>query len=139
MNRLKQSEIKDFRQELLKAQKGRCALCGGKVLSKYEALDHDHNTGHIRGVLHTDCNILLGKIENFVLRNGKGILRRGGLQNLLKSCYNYMHIDYSRNPYHPSHRTPEEKQITKYKRILKKAKRESTKQKYIKLIEDLQK
>lgn len=138
-HKLKYNEIKPLREELLSTQKGRCALCGGKVLDTQAALDHDHKSGHIRGVLHFDCNVLLGKIENFVQRKGKGIVTRGGLSNLLKSTYNYMQIDYSRNPLHCTHFTPEEKLLRKYKRLYKKSKRQSTKDKYQILIQETQK
>lgn len=42
-------------------QKGAC-ICGAK-LTKSSALDHDHRTGHARGVLCDDCNTTLGKLE----------------------------------------------------------------------------
>jgi len=49
-------------QRMLVAQNFVCALCGqtnqhGKRL----AVDHDHETGKIRGLLCTHCNITLGR------------------------------------------------------------------------------
>jgi len=55
-------------------QNGKCALCS-KVLEKYGngcgqnkwtrcCIDHNHETGKIRGLLCGDCNITLGHIES---------------------------------------------------------------------------
>lgn len=46
--------------ELLIRQKHACAICG-KGKKKYDlAVDHDHKTGKIRGVLCSPCNRALG-------------------------------------------------------------------------------
>lgn len=55
----------DYRA-LLRAQKGVCALCGKKrfgwLKGKRElAIDHDHETGKVRGLLCGDCNTALGR------------------------------------------------------------------------------
>lgn len=47
---------------LFEQQKGKCAVCGrsqSELNCKFH-LDHDHNTGKIRGLLCTSCNIALG-------------------------------------------------------------------------------
>ena len=62
--RLKASEIKAFREELLKQQGGRSAL-SGQIINPGEAVtDHDHKTGQIRGVITRAENSVLGKVEN---------------------------------------------------------------------------
>lgn len=54
---------------MLKAQGGGCAICGEKesIKSKYGetalAVDHDHATGKLRGLLCSRCNRTLGAIE----------------------------------------------------------------------------
>ena len=50
------------RMALEKSQKGRCAICG--VIQKNFHLDHNHETGKIRGLLCIKCNLALGAIEN---------------------------------------------------------------------------
>lgn len=41
---------------LLRAQGGRCAICRAKPKSKRLAVDHDHKTGAVRGLLCSRCN-----------------------------------------------------------------------------------
>lgn len=42
--------------ELLSRQGGRCAICRGRPKSKRLAVDHDHKTGAVRGLLCSRCN-----------------------------------------------------------------------------------
>ena len=47
-------------ETLLKNQGGGCAICG-KEKKKYRlAIDHDHKTGRVRGILCSPCNRALG-------------------------------------------------------------------------------
>lgn len=52
--------------ELLEAQDGHCAVCPKKPTKKRRlAVDHDHRTGVVRGLLCTNCNYkLLGRRDN---------------------------------------------------------------------------
>lgn len=47
-------------------QKGKCAICGKhqSELEKSLAVDHNHETGEIRGLLCTHCNVFLGHIND---------------------------------------------------------------------------
>lgn len=47
-------------QEMLEAQGGGCAICGGKDENYSLAVDHCHATGRIRGLLHSKCNQGIG-------------------------------------------------------------------------------
>lgn len=54
-------------------QKGKCACCGihQNELTKKFAVDHDHDTGLIRGLLCNHCNLALGKLGD----NIEGLMR----------------------------------------------------------------
>ncbi len=45
--------------ELVIGQSGLCAICGGQLSGKM-CVDHDHETGQIRGMLCNNCNRALG-------------------------------------------------------------------------------
>jgi len=62
MNKLKQSEIKSFREELLIRQGGRDPITGLQI--KNAVLDHDHVSGHVRCVLQREVNSFEGKVWN---------------------------------------------------------------------------
>ena len=71
MRKLKQSEVKAYREAMLKAQDGKCAFCGQDC--KKPCLDHAHMEPYkdkIRGVICNWCNIAIGKLENARVRTG---------------------------------------------------------------------
>jgi len=54
------------RQQMLDAQNGECAICGIREskCKKRHAVDHCHETGKIRGILCTNCNSAIGKLQD---------------------------------------------------------------------------
>ena len=54
------------REKLEKEQKSRCAICDTHsiVQGKNLSLDHDHETGQIRGLLCNKCNLLIGMADD---------------------------------------------------------------------------
>lgn len=46
--------------ELLRDQDGLCAICGSENDGKTLAVDHDHATGKVRGLLCKRCNLMIG-------------------------------------------------------------------------------
>jgi Recombination endonuclease VII len=53
--------------EMLAAQHGGCAICHTSVpgvRTRYFAVDHDHVTGELRGLLCTRCNMALGLFQD---------------------------------------------------------------------------
>ncbi len=50
---------------IIQLQEGCCGLCKkpfGEARAKRPAVDHDHATGKIRGVLHQSCNMAIGHL-----------------------------------------------------------------------------
>lgn len=60
---------------MLHAQSGACAMCALRLDSSTKTstphVDHDHQTGKVRGILCHHCNVLLGHA-----REDEGLLRR---------------------------------------------------------------
>ena len=51
-------------QEMFDAQGGLCGICHGPQQGKRRlGLDHNHETGKVRGLLCDRCNLLVGKVE----------------------------------------------------------------------------
>lgn len=53
-------------ESMLAEQDGTCAICGGgpdRKTSPYLCIDHDHQTGRIRGLLCNACNLGVGIYE----------------------------------------------------------------------------
>lgn len=72
-------------QRLLRLQGGGCGICGGQS-PRGERLDvdHDHETGAVRGLLCRDCNLGLGKLGDDLpaLRRVRTYLKRAALRAL---------------------------------------------------------
>lgn len=47
-------------EAMLVAQRGLCAVCGERPRDRRLSIDHDHATNRVRGLLHSNCNTLLG-------------------------------------------------------------------------------
>lgn len=66
------------KEALLRAQGGGCAICGKVKHAEISAwnVDHDHDTGRVRGILCMLCNLLLGKAKDDpeILRSAAGYL-----------------------------------------------------------------
>ncbi|QTD90794.1 endonuclease VII domain-containing protein [Burkholderia anthina] len=66
--------------QLLEQQGGACAICTRSVVDLGEtlAVDHDHETGAVRGLLCAMCNRMLGCARDApdVLRSGAAYLER---------------------------------------------------------------
>lgn len=48
---------------ILASQEGRCAICGKRPRTRYLAVDHDHATNRVRGLLCYVCNTSIGPFE----------------------------------------------------------------------------
>jgi hypothetical protein len=131
--KLKHNEIKAYREELLIRQGGRDPITGLQI--KDAVLDHDHVSGRVRCVLQREVNSFEGKVWNAYKRFIRPL--GASYEDVLTSVIKYWKKDYSENPMHPKHLTDKDKLVRKYKRLLKQSKRESTKEKYRKLISEV--
>jgi hypothetical protein len=60
--------------KMLASQNGVCSLCENSCATGYSlAVDHDHNTGKIRGLLCKNCNTALGLLKENVETMTKAI------------------------------------------------------------------
>lgn len=109
--RLTANTLKVWREEAIKAQNGRCALCGLPLGTKAPldpVGDHNHHTGAMRGVVHRGCNSLLGCLENNAPRYGIrdiGVFTNGVAQYIRKHTVNVTGV------LHPLYRTDDEKRL----------------------------
>lgn len=122
VKKLKAREKDDVKKAYLVRQGFVCPLCGGSLrglsLAKL-ALDHCHDSGYTRGVLHMGCNRVDGIVKKAVLQWG----RTSGRVETVKYIRNL--ADYleesikspSRLVY-PTHRTKEEELELKRKRMV---------------------
>ncbi len=125
-----------IRDRLLEEQNGMCPICDKAIERGAEVLDHQHQNGRVRAVLHRQCNSFEGKLAN-ALKRFYGIdvstfssLKRSDyteLNNLIQNLESLWYHDYSANPYHPGHRFKEHKRISQLRKEIKKAKMLTTK------------
>ena len=111
--RLSASKLKEWREATWLAQGKRCAITGYSISLSEAVADHDHATGHVRGVLHRGVNSLLGKIENNHKRYGVSLPM---LRAMAPAVAAYIEKDYSANVFYPTHRTEDEKRELRNKR-----------------------
>jgi len=64
--------------EMLKVQDGGCAICGSAPTPKDTHVDHDHETGVVRGILCRSCNLGLGNFGDDTEIMSKAIKYLGG-------------------------------------------------------------
>lgn len=122
-SRLKHSDIKKYRERLLKQQRYKCPLCQQELLPEDAVLDHDHETGHVRRVLHRSCNQAEGRILSWAKRS-----RSDNPKQFVKNLVNYWALNFTNKPLHPSHLSPTEKKLRVLRRRMKKLKSEKAKQ-----------
>ena len=94
---LKQKDLATFREELYKKQGAKCDILDIPLDPDKRVLDHIHSehkyyteTGYIRGVIHRDINVLLGKIENQWNRTSKDLKEMFELDEVLIMIAKYI-------------------------------------------------
>jgi hypothetical protein len=97
MTQLKTTQVKAFREELLRKQGGVSALTGLPIQEGKACLDHCHVTGRCRGVISRAENTALGKVEN-----GFRYGREFDPIAFAKGLYEYLTKEQTL-PLHPNH------------------------------------
>jgi|TARA_E500000318_G_scaffold144_1_gene225 hypothetical protein len=93
MTYLTQAKVKEYREANVPTC---CPILG--IRTDDWVLDHDHQTGMVRGVISRQANSLLGKVENFYLGMCKGDKERLPLTLEAMACYLE---DYRTDVLHP--------------------------------------
>lgn len=124
--KLSRSSMKSWAIGRLVTQQNRCcAICGKPIdmtLTGVRAdmvVDHCHETGLIRGILHKSCNSAEGKVVNAAGRWGAKSTKYEDVIPFLKQLIQYLEDAYT-NPsgvIYPDHKTQEQKdELTKVRR-----------------------
>ncbi len=66
--RLKYGIVLDDYERMFEKQQGLCKICHNPPKTRTLAVDHDHQTGRVRGLLCNPCNLLLGCVQDQVER-----------------------------------------------------------------------
>lgn len=80
-------------RHLKEVQAGLCPLCHEPIDLKIKGegvIDHDHDTGEIRGVLHRSCNAAEGKVANAAGRWGAKSMEYSALIPWLENMLAYL-------------------------------------------------
>jgi hypothetical protein len=67
-------------EEIFESQGSSCAICKARETSLHWCVDHDHETGEVRGILCSPCNVLIGMAKDHpqVLDDAKEYLQERG-------------------------------------------------------------
>jgi len=100
---------------MLQEQGGVCALCNKPIdvgIKGEMVIDHDHDTGLIRGALHRSCNAAEGKVANAAGRWGAKSMSYAAIRPWLERLLAY--LDKEPQPYiYPTHKTADELRLVK--------------------------
>ena len=115
MRKLARTMMPTWKVRQVAAQGGLCPLCNQPIdlsVKGEGAIDHDHNTGEIRGVLHRSCNAAEGKVANAAGRWGAKSMEYSLLIPWLERMIAYLKQPGLGLIYH-THLTPEEQRLLK--------------------------
>lgn len=119
LQRITASTMPSVRLMLWQRQGGKCPLCGKPInvavqgkASDY-ALDHCHETGEVRALLHRSCNSAEGKVLHAAGAWGAKSMKYADVVPFVKALVQYWEDcqsgKRSTGMIYPSHKTPEQK------------------------------
>ena len=123
MRKISRSQLRAWAIGHIKTkQRGVCPLCGKPISlqvmgnkSDY-VVDHDHETGEIRGVLHRSCNAAEGKVSNAAARWGAKSTKYKDIIPWLHRMLDYLENNEGTGIIYPDHKTPEEREEARKQR-----------------------
>ncbi len=120
MKQLKQSEVKELREELLKRNDNKCPLCENDLPKEKAALDHCHQTGRVRNTICKNCNSLEGMMRSKWIRSG--VAQQVTFERFLLNLSNYLLADHPAI-LHPTH-APKPRKLMKssYNKLVREIK-----------------
>lgn len=114
LKRIKRAEVKAVTMALLVTQNWKCVLCGKAIdpnivgnRSDY-VLDHNHETGEIRGVLHRSCNSAEGKALQAIGSWGSKSKKYKDVIPFVEALLAYWKSSNGTGLMYPDHKTPTE-------------------------------
>lgn len=111
MRKLARTSMPTFRKKQLAEQDGKCLLCGNPIdlsITGEGVVDHNHDTGEIRGILHRSCNSAEGKAANAIGRWGSKDMSYTSILAFAKALVEYWQRPGLGIMYH-SHKSAAEK------------------------------
>ena len=105
-----------MREKIIAEQAGKCWLCEIDLKTVVPCLDHDHETGFIRGVLCGNCNGIEGKIHNLARRAKRDKTKYDYITKLLRYWDFFSELHFQRTEIHPTHKTTDEKRLRRNKK-----------------------
>lgn len=117
LRKLARSTMPSWKVSQLRKQGGLCLLCMKPIDLKIKGegvVDHDHESGEVRGILHRSCNAAEGKVANAAGRWGAGGMSYVLIVPWLKNLIRYLEQPGCGVLYH-THETPEEKRLKRNK------------------------
>jgi len=112
MRKLTRSQMTAWKVRQLKVEQGGlCGICGLPIdlsIKGEGVIDHDHDTGEVRGVLHRSCNAAEGKVANAAGRWGAKTMKYSAIVEYLKKLVSYLERPGCGVIY-PMHKTEDDK------------------------------
>lgn len=112
MPKIPRTSMRSWVARHLKEKQGNlCPLCNKFIDLKVKGegvIDHDHDTGEVRGVLHRSCNAAEGKISNAAARWGAKSSSRAAIVSYLSAMVLYL-TQPGAGVIYSLHKTPDEK------------------------------